>query len=115
MPSFHFSMKTQTKSNHYMINKPVNFSPYYAEHYDSIKHLPNAKSIIAQKSDGEYIYSKTQSFDLLLSLEALMSNNLFKPISTLDYIKFNSLIPFENINNLDTLEYIPELCCKAKN
>ena len=105
--------------NHYMVNERVKVSPYYVKHRDEINSDRIAKfwkledrMRIIGKHNG--YYEKGSTFSLRKVLLALFEVNAFTPISTGDYMTFNSLICFEKINPIKNLEYSPKFCCRLK-
>ena len=105
--------------NHYMINERVNVSPYYIKHRNEINRDPllrtwpiNKRMTIKKKNDG--YYKLGTDFSLKKVLKALFEVEAFKPITSGDYMTFNSLICFEKIDSIKTLEYNERYCCRLK-
>ena len=107
--------------NHYMIDERVNVSPYYIKHRSEIMSHPKArywkredKMRIINKEGNQYIKSSSNTFSLRKVIQALFEVNAFEPITMNDYRAFTSLICFENIDSIKSLEYNPNLCCRLK-
>ena len=105
--------------NHYMVNERVKVSPYYIKHRDEINSDKVAKywkledrMLICKKSNG--YYRKGHDFSLRKVLLALFDVGAFKPITTGDYMTFNSLICFEKIDPIKDLNYNAKYCCRLK-
>ena len=119
-PSGNNSVKLVLMNNHYMINDKVNVSPYYILHKQEIIKDPKArfwkqsdKMRIIGKSNGIYQKSSKQ-FSLRKVIKALFQINAFEPITMNDYRVFASLVCFENIDPIKSLEFDPEYCCRLK-
>ena len=67
---------------------------------------------IKKKNDG--YYKLGTDFSLKKVLKALFEVEAFKPITSGDYMAFNSLICFEKIDSIKTLEYNERYCCRLK-
>ena len=107
--------------NHYMIDEKVNVSPYYVLHRDEILKDRNVrywkrtdKLRIVGKTDGRYIKSPKTGFSLRKVINALFQVNAFEPITMNDYRVYASLVCFENIDPIKSLEYDPDYCCRLK-
>ena len=107
--------------NHYMIDERVNVSPYYIKHRSEIMSHPKArfwkredKMRIEKKEGNRYIKSSLKSFSLRKVLQALFEVNAFEPITMNEYRAFTSLICFENIDPIKSLDYNPRYCCRLK-
>ena len=72
------------------------------------------KMRIINKEGNQYIKSSSNSFSLRKVIQALFEVNAFEPITMNDYRSFTSLICFENIDPIQSLDYDPILCCKLK-
>ena len=107
--------------NHYMVDEPVNVSPYYIKHKQEILTNPKTRfwkredkmRIIAKEGD-RYIKSSSTTFSLRKAIQALFEVKAFEPITMNDYRSFTSLICFENIDPIQSLDFDPKLCCKLK-
>ena len=105
--------------NHYMINERVKVSPYYIKHRDEINRDRNVRfwklqdRILINRRNKCY-YEKGKDFSLRKVFLALFEVNAFKPISAGDYMAFNSLICFENIDPIKELDYDPKMCLRLK-
>ena len=107
--------------NHYMVDERVNVSPYYIKHKNEILANPKTKfwkredkmRIIAKEGD-RYIKSTSSTFSLRKVIQALFEVDAFVPITMNDYRSFTSLICFENIDPIQSLDYDSNLCCKLK-
>ena len=109
------TVKLLLMKNHYMLDERVKVSPYYIKHRDEIiKSCPymKDKQTICKKCGGKY--KKGYDFSLRKVLLALFEVNAFTPISTGDYMTFNSLACFEKLAPLKNLEYDPKFCCRLK-
>ena len=102
-----------------MVNERVKVSPYYIKHRDEINSDKVAKywkledrMLICKKSNG--YYRKGHDFSLRKVLLALFDVGAFKPITTGDYMTFNSLICFEKIDPIKNLDYDAKYCCRLK-
>ena len=119
-PSGNNSVKLVLMNNHYMINNKVNLSPYYILHKQEIIKDPKArfwkqsdKMRIIGKSNGIYQKSSKQ-FSLRKVIKTLFQINAFEPITMNNYRVYASLVCFENIDPIKSLEYDPEYCCRLK-
>ena len=120
-PSGTHEVKLVLINNHYMVDERVNVSPYYIKHKQEILTNPKTKfwkredkmRIIAKDND-RYIKSSSTTFSLRKVIQALFDVQAFEPITMNDYRSFTSLICFENIDPIDSLDYDPKLCCKLK-
>ena len=106
--------------NHYMIDEGVDVSPYYIKHRKEINYDPIArywkredKMRIISKSNGYYKKSSTQ-FSLIEVIKALFEVNAFEPITMNDYRAYASIVCFENIDPIKSLDYDPRFCCRLK-
>ena len=72
------------------------------------------KMRIIGKESSRYIKSTSNTFSLRKVLKALFEVNAFEPITMNDYRSFTSLICFENIDPIKSLEYDAKLCCRLK-
>ena len=120
-PSGNNSVKLVLMYNHYMINDKVNVSPYYIKHRQEIMidaktrfSKREEKMRIIAKEGNRFIKSTNDSFSLRKVIQALFEVNAFEPITMNEYRAFTSLICFENIDSITSLEYDPRLCCRLK-
>ena len=120
-PSGSHEVKMVLMFNHYMIDEKVNVSPYYILHRDEIMKDNNArywkrtdKFRIIGKSDGHYVKSPRDKFSLRKVINALFQVGAFEPITMNDYRVYASLVCFENIDPIKSLDYDPRFCCKLK-
>ena len=108
--------------NHYMIDEKVNVSPYYILHKKEIQTDARARywkkedkmRIIGIDSKGYYVKSPTNQFSLRKVIKALFQVKAFEPITMNDYRAYASLVCFENIDPIKSLEYNPIFCCRLK-
>ena len=107
--------------NHYMIDKKVNVSPYYIQHKKEIMTdritkfwKREDKMRIIGKVDGYYVKSSTDGFSLRRVIDALFQVGAFEPITMNDYRVYASLVCFENIDPITSLEYDVKFCCRLK-
>ena len=107
--------------NHYMIDERVNVSPYYIRHRLEIMKDPKTKywkredkMRIIGKEGNRYIKSTSNTFSLRKVIQALFAVNAFEPITMNDYRAFTSLICFENIDPITSLDYNAKYCCRLK-
>ena len=120
-PSGSHDVKLVLMFNHYMIDEKVSVSPYYILHKDEILNDRNTKYWkrtdkfrIIGKTDGYYIKSPKTGFSLRKVINALFQVKAFEPITMNDYRVYASLVCFENIDPIKTLEYDPSICCRLK-
>ena len=106
--------------NHYMIDEKVDVSPYYILHKKEITCHPIARHWskenqmqIDGKSKGSFTKCKSK-FSLRKVIDALFKVNAFKPISMNDYRVYASLVCFENVEPIKSLEYDARYCCRLK-
>ena len=112
-------IKLLLMNHHYMVNERVKVSPYYIKHRDEINSDRNTKYWKLEermKIEGKYNghYLKGKDFSLRKVILALFEVNAFTPISTGDYMTFNSLICFEKIDPIKNLEYDERFCTRLK-
>ena len=107
--------------NHYMIDEKVNCSPYYILHKkeimtDSITRYWSRedKMKIVGKVNGHYQKNSTNQFSLRKVIDALFQVKAFEPITMNDYRVYASLVCFENIDPITSLDYSPQFCCRRK-
>ena len=107
--------------NHYMIDEKVNVSPYYILHKKEINTDKVArfwskedKMRIISKVDGYYQKASIAKFSLRKVIDALFQVEAFEPITMNEYRVYASLVCFENIDSIKSLEYNPVYCCKLK-
>ena len=119
-PSGNIELKLVLLHNHYMIDDTVNCSPYYILHRKEINYDRVArywkredKMRIIGKSNGYYQKGSTQ-FSLIEVIKALFEVNAFEPITMNDYRAYASIVCFENIDPIKSLNYDPQLCCRLK-
>lgn len=120
-PSGKNEVKMVLMFNHYMIDDKVNVSPYYILHKQEILNDKNTKywkrtdkMRIIGKSDGYYFKSSKTAFSLRKVIGALFQVKAFEPITMNDYRVYCSLVCFENIDPIKSLEYNPKYCCRLK-
>ena len=108
-------------NNHYMVDERVNVSPYYIKHKSEILADPivrywkrEDKMRIEKKVGNYYVKSSKTTFSLRKVIQALFEVNAFEPITMNDSRAFTSLICFENIDPIKSLEYNDDLCCRLK-
>ena len=107
--------------NHYMIDEKVNCSPYYILHKkeimtDSITRYWSRedKMKIVGKVNGHYQKNSTNQFSLRKVIDALFQVKAFEPITMNDYRVYASLVCFENIDPITSLDYSPQFCTRKK-
>ena len=107
--------------HHYMVDERVSVSPYYIKHRAEIMNDPKTrywkredKMRIEKKVNDRYIKSSSTTFSLRKVIQALFEVNAFEPITMNDYRAFTSLICFENIDPIKSLDYDPRLCARLK-
>lgn len=114
------SIKLILINDHYMVNEKVNVSPYYIRNRNEIlsdKSLMHwsAKDLISIVGrNGKYWTKSSKMFSLRKVLNAMFECNYFKPISSNEFMVFNSMICFEKIDSIKSLEYDEMYCCKRK-
>ena len=120
-PNGTHEIKLVLMNNHYMVDERVNVSPYYIKHKQEIMTHPIArywkredKMRIINKEGSQYIKSPSNSFSLRKVIQALFDVKAFEPITMNEYRAFTSLICFENIDPIKSLDYEPKLCCRLK-
>ena len=120
-PSGSILVKLVLMFNHYMINEKVNVSPYYILHKKEIQTdsktrywSKDDKMRIIGKVNGYYQKSLTNQFSLRKVIDALFQVKAFEPITMNDYRAYASLVCFENIDPIKSLEYDARYCCKLK-
>lgn len=109
-------------NNHYMIDEKVNVSPYYILHKHEILKdkvtrywiKEDKMRIIGIDSKGYYVKSMKTEFSLRKVINALFQVNAFEPITMNEYRAYASLVCFENIDTIKSLDYDPRFCCKLK-
>lgn len=106
--------------NHYMVDDKVNVSPYYILHKQEILNDRVArfwkkedKMRITGKVNGHYMKSSSM-FSLRKVIQALFQVNAFEPITMNDYRAFTSLVCFENIDPIKSLDYDERFCVRLK-
>lgn len=108
-------------NNHYMLNEKVSVTPYYIRHREeiiknpSIKYWHNSDIVRIQRilPNGECIRT-TKKYSIRKILNTMFECNYFKPITSNQFMVFNSLISIENLDPISSLEYNVEYCCKLK-
>ena len=120
-PSGTIEIKLVLIHNHYMIDEKVNCSPYYILNKkeimtDSIARYwsKGDKMRIVGKFNGHYLKKSTNQFSLRKVIDALFQVNAFEPITMNDYRAYASLVCFENIDPITSLDYNPQFCCRKK-
>ena len=108
-------------NNHYMIDEKVNVSPYYILHRKEIMNdritrywKREDKMKIVKKVNGYYVKDSIGKFSLRKVINALFQVNAFEPITMNDYMSYASLVCFENISPINSLEYDSQFCCRLK-
>lgn len=106
--------------DHYMFNERVPVSPYYILHRDEIlndklvRYWKREDRLRIVKREGKYYQRGGESFSLHKVLDAMFEAGAFKPITSGEFMTFNSLICFENIDPIKKLEYSERFCCRLK-
>ena len=109
--------------NHYMVDEKVNCSSYYIKHKKEIMKdkvakfwSPEDKMRITGKDTRGYYQKdyRVEKFSLIKVIKALFKVGAFEPISMNEYRAYASLVCFENIDPIKTLEYDPRFCCRLK-
>ena len=107
--------------NHYMLNEKVNVSPYYIIHRSEINKDPKAKYYTLTRKQhiygyvgGRYLFNESMKFSLRKVISALFEMNYFTPISLSDYAVYSSLLCFEAVESIKSLDYEPRYCCQLK-
>ena len=72
------------------------------------------KMRIIGKSNGYYQKSSSLTFSLRKVIDALFQVNAFEPITMNDYRAYASLVCFENIDPIKTLDYDARFCLRIK-
>ena len=121
-PSGSILVRLVLMRNHYMIDEKVSVSSYYILHKKEIMtdrvtrywSRENKMRIIGIDAKGYYLKSPTNQFSLRKVITALFQVDAFKPITMNDYRAYASLVCFENIDPIRSLEYDDRYCCKLK-
>lgn len=121
-PSGSVEIRLVLINNHYMIDEKVNVSPYYILHKKEIMNDKIArywkkedKMKITGKTNGYYQKSSFNKFSLRKVIKALFEVKAFEPITMNEYRAYASLVCFENIDPIKSLEYDALYCCRLKN
>ena len=72
------------------------------------------KMRIVKKVNGYYVKDSIGKFSLRKVINALFQVNAFEPITMNDYMSYASLVCFENISPINSLEYDSQFCCRLK-
>ena len=114
-------VKLVLMNNHYMIDEKANVSPYYILHRQEImndkvtKYWKKEDKIrIIGKTNGCYVKSPKTKFSLRKVINALFQVEAFEAITMNDYSVYASLVCFENIDPITSLEYDAKFCCRLK-
>ena len=120
-PSGTIEIRLVLMYNHYMIDEKANVSPYYILHKKEIMSDRVAKywskedkMRIVERTNGYYVKSSKTKFSLRKVINALFQVEAFEPITMNDYRAFSTLVCFEQIDSIKTLEYEPRYCCRLK-
>ena len=120
-PSGSIEVRLVLLHNHYMIDEKVNVSAYYILHKKEIMNdrvvrywKQEDKMRIIGESNGYYIKSSSNQFSLRKAIDALFQVNAFEPITMNDYRAYASLVCFENIDSIKSLDYDERFCCRLK-
>ena len=103
--------------NHYMIRERVPISPYFIKHRQEIlnnpkfKNLPMSKKLLITRPDG---HQDKPNHSLAKIIKSMFEVNAFKPINSGDYMVFNSMICYETVDPIKSLDYDISLCTKLK-
>ena len=103
--------------NHYMIRERVPVSPYFIKHRSEIlsdpryKHLPMSQKLLIYSADR---HRDKPNHSLAKVLKSMFEVNAFKPINNGDYMVFNSMVCYEAVDPIKSLEYNTALCTKLK-
>ena len=108
--------------NHYMIDEKVNCSPYYILHKKEIMidkvtrywKKEDKMRIIGIDSKGYYVKSLSSKFSLRKVIDALFQVEAFEPITMNEYGAYASLVCFENIDPIKSLDFDEKFCCRLK-
>ena len=119
-PKGNIELRLVLLHNHYMIDEKVDVSPYYILHKNEI--MMDAKARYWKREDKMRIigkvngyYQKSSSkFSLRKVIDALFQVNAFEPITMNDYRVYASLVCFEHIDPIKSLEYDPKFCVRLK-
>ena len=69
---------------------------------------------IISKVNGHYQKNLDTKFSLRKVIDALFQVNAFEPITMNEYRAYTSLVCFENIDPISSLEYNTQYCCRKK-
>ena len=106
--------------NHYMIREKVPVSPFYIRNRMEINNDPIcsrwsvADRMLITKRNGKYFKKESKLHSLRKVLEAMLETDAFEPITSKMFMVFNSLICYENIDPIKSLEYNVDLCTCRK-
>ena len=105
---------------HYMIREKVRVSPYFIEHRSEIlkdKSLSGwtmMDKLLINRKDGKYWKKDDREYSLMKVIEAMFRTNAFKPITNAEYAVFNSMVCYENVDVISSLEYDEGFCTRLK-
>ena len=105
---------------HYMIREKVAVSPYFIEHRSEIlkdKALSGwtmKDKLLINRRDEKYWKKEDKEYSLMKIIETMFKTNAFKPITNADYAVFNSMVCYETIDPITTLEYDESFCTRLK-
>ena len=106
--------------NHYMIREKIPISPFYIRNRMEINRDPIcskwsvADRMLITKRNGKYFKKESKLHSLKEILEAMLETDAFEPITSKMFMVFNSLICYENIDPIKSLEYNVDLCTCRK-
>ena len=114
------TVKLLLLQNHYMIREKVPVSPFYIRNREEINKDPVcsrwsvADRMLITKRNGKYFKKESRLHSLKEVLEAMLETDAFEPITSKMFMVFNSLICYENIDPIKSLEYNVDLCTCRK-
>ena len=73
-----------------------------------------ADRMLITKRNGKYFKKESKLHSLKEVLEAMLETDAFEPITSKMFMVFNSLICYENIDPIKSLEYNVDLCTCRK-
>lgn len=120
--------------DHYMVNEKMPISPYYIRHREEINNHPSAGKwsiedrMMITKQNGKapaltssrnncavkYYKKEKRMHSIRKILLAMLETDAFEPINSNMFMVFNSLICYENIDPITSLEYDPSFCVRKK-
>ena len=120
-PSGEIEVRLVLIHNHYMIDEKVNVSPYYILHKKEIMNdritrywKKEDKMRVIGCINGHYVKNSKTKFSLRKVIDALFQVEAFEPITMNDYMSYASLVCFENIDPIKSLDYNDKYCCRLK-